>query len=119
MLAILHRKKASDWAGQPIDNPDLTVQHIFPRELLREKFGTDDINALANVTLMHKSVNSEIKDQPPNEYLRRYLLDHKLLSDHMIPMDEYLWKYEAFTDFREKREEIIRKEVNKLLNSLP
>ena len=119
LLAILHRKKASDWAGHPIDNPDLTVQHIFPRELLRVKFGTDDINALANVTLMHKSVNSEIKDQPPNEYLRRYLSDHKLLSDHMIPMDEYLWKYEAFTDFREKREEIIRKEVNKLLNSLP
>lgn len=118
LLAILHRKKASDWAGHPIDNPDLTVQHIFPRELLREDYGPEYINAFANVTLMHKSVNSEIKDQPPNEYLLRYLSDRKLLSDHLIPLDENLWEYKAFEDFLKRREEIIEKEVSKLLESL-
>ena len=67
---------------------------------------------------MHKSVNSEIKDQPPNEYLLRYLSDRKLLSDHLIPLDENLWEYKAFEDFLKRREEIIEKEVSKLLESL-
>lgn len=118
LLAILYRKKASDWAGHPIESSDLTVQHIFPRELLREEYESEFIDAFANVTLMHKGVNSQIKDQSPYEYLPRFNSDPKLLSDHLIPHDRSLWKYEEFEDFIEMREELITNEVSKLLKSL-
>lgn len=115
LLAILHRKNASDWAGHPINSNNITIQHIFPRELLKGKWGTEYIDAIANLTLINGNVNSEIQDLEPKDYLHRFSKD---LSDHMIPQSPGDWTLTNFESFLAKRDELIKQEIRNLMNSL-
>jgi hypothetical protein len=82
MHACLVDQEAKDWLnGEPIDllarsgslsfpGGDLTVHHIFPREILAS---IDDnpnyANCPANYALLSRSTNSEFGHNPPDEVL--------------------------------------------------
>ena len=58
------------------------------------------INNLANLTFIHKDINSEIEDTPPDEYLNKYINSAK---NHFISTDTNLWKLEQYPTFLEYR----------------
>lgn len=85
MFAWLVAQNAKDWmSGQPLDKiarlghplkrPEetLTVQHIFPRQLLAEQeYEQDESNYPANFAIIGRSQNSSLQDLPPIEAMAR------------------------------------------------
>jgi hypothetical protein len=106
---LLHRAGATDWAGAPVVSEQAAAHHIFPREFLKEhgENRAEYINCLGNLTLISPSINSEIGDAPPNEYLTRF--DEDVLRTHCIPLNRKLWKMDRFEDFLVERFRLISK----------
>lgn len=117
---LMHRAKATNWAGKLIKSEECAIHHIFPREVLREDGYEDErmINCLANLTIIDPGINSEIGDQLPSNYLPIYLKDEKVLDNHFIPKDRNLWKLENYERFLAVRIKLIWKEVKNLLEEL-
>jgi len=108
LYILLVQNEADDWNGTTLfQSDDLSRHHIFPREYLAENLELDEevikdtrINNLANITFIHKNINSEIEDDPPDSYLKNYKDSAK---KHFIPIDEKLWtinQYDTFLEFR-------------------
>jgi len=113
LYIILVRKGADDWTGVLLRSrkfTELAKHHIFPKEYLEQKINPEDpdtkeilINNLANITFIHKDINSEIEDKPPHEYLKEYIDSAK---KHFIPTDNTLWRieqYDTFLNYRIKQ----------------
>jgi len=102
--ALLHRNKATDWAGKDIRSENAAVHHIFPREFLKDNGETRDeyINCIGNLTFIDPAINSEIGDTPPEDYLKN-VKDSDLFERHMIPGDPKLWKFDNFEKFLDVR----------------
>jgi hypothetical protein len=116
LLSILYRKGASDWAGHSVSDPNITIQHIFPQDLLRRNnIPSEYINTLSNLTLINKSVNSQIQDMEPKDYFPKYESE---LTKHIIPLSKKYWKFEEFNAFIEERDKMIRDEIKNLMKSL-
>lgn len=117
---LLHRKKATDWAGKKIKSEDTAIHHIFPREILKEDGIQDEklINCLANLTLINPDINSEICDQLPAKYLPEYLKDECVLAEHFIPGNKKLWNTDNYEEFLDARLALIWKATKLLLEEL-
>lgn len=115
---LLHRGGATDWAGAPVVSEQSAAHHIFPREFLKEHGENRDeyINCLGNLTLISPSINSEIGDASPSDYLTRF--DEDVLRRHFIPHSRKLWKFDRFEDFLEERLRLIWKESASLIEEL-
>jgi hypothetical protein len=110
LYVILVKKEADDWNGVLINKRslnELAAHHIFPQEFLTVNLNIDEpdtkevlINNLANITFIHKDINSEIEDKPPEQYLEDYIDSAK---KHFISTDKNLWKLEQYTTFLEYR----------------
>jgi hypothetical protein len=83
MYAWLVSRQAKDWRSEDsleklarggdtsLPGGDLTVHHIFPRELLKEFVeNPDDVNRAANYALLSRSTNAKFGKTPPDEVLR-------------------------------------------------
>jgi hypothetical protein len=116
---LLHRNQAMDWAGKNIISEDAAVHHIFPREFLKEYGETRDeyINCIGNLTLIDPSINSEIGDTPPEDYLKGFK-DPDLLDRHMIPADPKLWKFDNYEKFLDARLKLVWKKASEMLEEL-
>jgi len=115
LLVLLYRRGASDWAGHSVSNNEITIQHIFPKEILKDYYENDFINNLANLTLINRSVNSQIQDMEPKEYLSKYSGE---LEKHLIPSDKKYWELDQFESFIEKREAMLKEGILTLMKSL-
>ncbi len=108
LYILLHKNGATDWAGHLISEKfaELARHHIFPREKLKEA-GIDDvmINHLGNITYINQSVNLELRDKLPGEYLGDY--NSKILEKHFIPLDRELWALENYERFVDKRMDLL------------
>jgi hypothetical protein len=115
---LLHNDKATNWAGKSVKPESAAIHHIFPREFLRDNGETreDMVNCLANLTYIDPSVNSEIGDTPPDEYLSGYSED--ILQQHFIPIDRKLYKIDNFPQFLKARFQLIWKATSALIDSL-
>jgi hypothetical protein len=113
LYVLLSRRNADDWNGVVINRrsqKDLARHHIFPYEFLEQNLNLDEpetkeflINTIANITFIHKDINSEIEDTPPDKYLSDYINSAK---NHFISTDKELWKleqYQTFLDYRIKQ----------------
>jgi hypothetical protein len=83
---------ASDWEGtliRELGSESLARHHLFPRSLFRT-VGEEEglISGIRNITLISPSLNSELSDRPPAEYLHQY---GEELRKHFIPEDRELW----------------------------
>jgi hypothetical protein len=99
---------ASDWEGtliRELGPESLARHHLFPRSLFRT-VGEEEglISGIGNITLISPSLNSELSDRPPAEYLHQY---GEELRKHFIPEDRELWGNDRFEEFCERRAELI------------
>lgn len=118
LLAYLRRNQASDWANHQILSSEVSIQHIFPRNILKERY-EERVNELSNLTFMNINLNKELQDTPPEDYLKEYLLNEpKVLRDHLIPMDPKLWDLDNFEKFMDARDELVQNAINSLISSL-
>lgn len=113
MLYILLVKKESDnWNGKLLSQcslKELARHHIFPKDYLEKELSIDNpddreilINNLGNITLIHKDINSEIGEDPPENYMKKYINSAK---KHFVSTDESLWEldqYQTHLDYRVK-----------------
>jgi hypothetical protein len=99
---------ASDWEGtliRELGSKSLAKHHLFPKNLFRtisEEEGY--LSGIGNITLISRSLNSELSDRPPVEYLHQY---GEELRRHFIPEDRELWGKDRFEEFCERRAELI------------
>jgi len=99
---------ASDWEGtliRELGSESLARHHLFPRSLFRT-VGEEEglISGIGNITLISPSLNSELSDRPPAEYLHQYGDE---LRKHFIPEERELWGKDRFEEFCERRAELI------------
>jgi hypothetical protein len=99
---------ASDWEGtliRELGSESLARHHLFPRSFFRT-VGEEEglISGIGNITLISPSLNSELSDRPPAEYLHQY---GEELRKHFIPEDRELWGKDRFEEFCERRAELI------------
>ena len=110
LYILLVKKDADNWNGRLLKESLLTEtarHHIFPKDFLERELNIDDpddreklINNISNITFIHKDINSEIGDDSPENYMRRYISSAK---KHFIPTDNVLWKLEQYQTFLEYR----------------
>lgn len=108
LYVLLHKNNATDWAGRPINERkfnQLARHHIFPKDELKEK-GEDEImtNHLGNLTFIDQRLNEELQNRLPEEYLNEYA---QVLEKHLIPTDKELWKIDNYSQFIDKRMELL------------
>ncbi len=115
---LLHRNRATDWAGKTIECESAAIHHIFPREFLKESGEEKDdvINCLGNLTFIAPSVNSEIGDTSPQEYFLQY--DKDVLQQHLISPNKNLWKVDNFDRFLDARLKLIWQQTSALMDDL-
>lgn len=92
-------------------NTKLDDHHIFPKEYLRKILGikeSDQIDCVANRTLIPRLTNIEIGDEPPSTYLKELqqsnqqlptCLQNHLITDELIG-GKYDKKYDEFIQLR-------------------
>ncbi len=93
----------------------LERHHLYPREYLKRTGITEtrDINQIANYALVEWTDNIDISDQPPSEYVPKYL--NRFNKDeikamyycHDLPDNWETMKYEEFLNERRKKITII------------
>lgn len=93
----------------------IELHHIFPKALLRQAgYKTAEINEIANMALVSGGTNRKIAKTPAEEYLKGILdkRDKDSLEARCIPLDQQLWKLEAYPQFLEYRRATLAKLVN-------
>jgi hypothetical protein len=117
---LLHRNRATDWAGKLVKSEETAIHHIFPREILKEEGIHDEklINCLANLTLINPSINSEICDQLPSNYLPEFAKQETVLEQHFIPRNRKIWNPDKYDEFLDARLALIWKATKDLLVEL-
>ncbi|MBW2066776.1 MAG: DUF262 domain-containing protein [Deltaproteobacteria bacterium] len=110
LYILLVKSQADDWNGKLVGQAnfsDLARHHIFPKDYLGENLELEEpetmeqhINNLANITFIHKDINSEIEDTPPDKYMGDYL---ESAIKHFIPSDKNLWSIDQYMTFLQYR----------------
>lgn len=119
---LARRANAQDWFNGVLihGTQSLEFHHIFPKEVLREKYDLRAnsylIDQVANLAFLSKRANLKINSQPPNQYLND-IQEHRLVAQS-VPMVQSLWSLEKFEDFLGLRREALAKGINQLLQSL-
>ena len=77
--------------------------HIFPKaylENLGSKYKDEQINCLANFSVLARTDNNKIKDQPPSKYCAQMPADNqileKILATHFCPTNMFADDYDSF-----------------------
>jgi uncharacterized protein with ParB-like and HNH nuclease domain len=103
---------------------ELQIDHIFPTSKLKEvkiqnnmkmmKYKKDDRDQIANLMLLTRDENGAggKGDKEPQEWFRDK--DNKYLRNHLIPIDQELWKIENYGSFIKERKKMIIKKFKEL-----
>ncbi len=119
---LARRANAQDWFNGVIihGTQSLEFHHIFPKEVLREKYDLRAnsylIDQVANLAFLSKRANLKINSRPPGQYLQD-VQEHRLKAQN-IPMDSKLWELNTFEDFLQARREALATSINQMLQSL-
>jgi len=102
--------------NQTIRNQD--IDHIMPKSILSSlNYGWDVINSIKNFQLIDYGTNRGIKNGKPfKDWMNNYVSDKpSFVKRHLIPDDEGTWEESRFSDFIEKRAELILAKICKYL----
>lgn len=119
---LARRASAQDWFNGVVihGTQSLEFHHIFPKEVLREKYDLRAnsylIDQVANLAFLSKRANLKINSRPPSQYLPD-VAEHRLKSQ-TIPMDRKLWEVNTFEEFLKARREMLATSINQMLQSL-
>ncbi len=110
LYVILVKNKADDWKGTLLSQQDISElarHHIFPKDFLDRNLETEEpdvkerlINNLGNITFIHQSINSELEDTSPEDYMESY---RSATIKHFVPTDKHMWSINQYKTFLEYR----------------
>lgn len=123
---------AVDWFnGAPIGKPQdksysTHKHHIFPSSQLYKKYYDSEnhlhrkiVNEIANRAILTADTNQEISNSLPAEYLPKVMEKYpEALNDQFVPMIPGLWEIERYSEFLEKRREIMAMKINEFMDNL-
>jgi hypothetical protein len=105
--------------------------HIYPRSVLKkENVKDDDINALANITVINAETNEKkLRWKEPWQYIREFRISERMLRDHGVPeswpgceMDDVSlreqWSTKRYSDFLLSRAQVLAERANEFLRGL-
>lgn len=97
LYLVLYDESAGDWVehtriaydkagGAAIAGFFPHWHHIFPKSLIRDDYSVDDVNALANITVMNAKTNvQKLQNKAPWKYIDEYHISATDLEQHAIP----------------------------------
>ncbi|NET26502.1 hypothetical protein [Okeania sp. SIO1I7] len=93
--------------------------HIFPKAYLEKNgYKSDEINCLANISMLSRADNNKIKDNPPSEYRSQMPTDdstlQKILGTHLCSQEMFSDDYHKFISMRADLLTQKAKELSKL-----
>jgi hypothetical protein len=124
MALLVHfaKTEARSFPGGKLVNraeEPLEVRCLFPRDALDRYADRDNEyvpDRLGNLTLLTRSDNETLGDQPPQVFLPN--VDRHEIVAHLVPPDPALWSVDAFTRFCEQRERELAVMIRNLLTDL-
>lgn len=125
-VSMLAENDARDWCDHHArldgtvsgHNARLQVHHFFPRSLLKKHGrGDDDINTVANYTLLSASTNLHVGAEEPATYMKRVQVPEAQLTKQCIPLNRDLWHLGRYDDFLEERRKLLTSAANDFLDS--
>ena len=141
LYLLIFRRGARDWIrhtriGYDETGAEITSgfepqwHHIYPRSVLkRANIPDDEINCLANITVLNERANLRLGRMLPSQYIRRFQISEQDLRDHLIPetfakaasdpdLLEKQWSLERYTEFAIERAKLLAEEANKFFQEL-
>ena len=127
IFTLMHKNGARDWntdlvisMRHPGKKDKIEFHHIFPKNILKDRYDRKEINDIANLTFIGKTTNITISDQDPNVYIKKIATEKGLgiLKQHCIPEDEELWHTNRFIDFTNERRKLLLELINDYLNNI-
>ena len=113
LYTLIRNRKAKDIFTKGIIGNSFDKHHIFPQAKMKEH-PKSSVNSLANLALINKDTNMELKDEMPFYYLRK--INKKLLDSQLIPLDENLYSENNFEQFLKVRRKLLAKEFKDFIN---
>lgn len=88
--------------------------HIFPKAILKKKYGAAEANEIANMAFVSGGTNRNLSAKPPEEYLAKIVSEQgaEALVAHCVPADPRLWTLDAFPEFLAYRREALAAAIN-------
>ena len=123
----LKRQGAKDWrSGLGISllhkgrQHLLQSHHIFPKAVLRGKYGRREINEIANRAFIGGRTNRGVSATPPAEYMPGVIKERgpEALTSQCVPVEPALWALPAYPQFLERRRKDLVKAINSMLDAL-
>jgi hypothetical protein len=138
LYLLIFRRGARDWVRRTRIGYDETGakglkpqwHHIYPRSVLkRANIPDDEINCLANITVLNERANLRLGRMLPSQYIRRFQISEQDLRDHLIPetfaraasdpdLLEKQWSLERYTEFVIERAQLLAEEANNFFQEL-
>lgn len=135
LYLVLFQNEGKDWVDRTRLGYDKTGgslsagfepqwHHIFPRRVLKDaQTPEDEINALANITVLNERTNvNKLSGKPPSRYIEQFGINAELLREHAVPdpfletVDETKWSVERYQDFLVERAQLLTREAKVLLH---
>ena len=126
MFLAFKAQGATDWRDQLIISlkhsgvqHKLQFHHIFPQALLNEaKLSKEKINDVCNLAFIGGHTNRKLSNKGPSDYLPSIIekQGEDTLRKQCIPIDETLWKLEAYDEFLEQRRILVANRLNEFLD---
>ncbi|MBM4288832.1 MAG: DUF262 domain-containing protein [Deltaproteobacteria bacterium] len=139
---VMFNRQARDWVDNTRIGYDKTGapvatgfepqwHHIYPRSILRDRYQDDEINALANITVLNERTNvKKLSAKEPIRYLQEFNITPELLTPHAVS-EKYLearrqggaefeaqWSLDSFQDFIQERNQTLAREANEFLQRI-
>lgn len=126
---LINKKPLNFSNGEPLQIEDVSSafnvkndHHVFPKNILKEYFYRDEINAILNICFLTFGENIKVKNKPPWVYLKEFGQNSnfaRILHSHALPYKQCLLKKgniaEKYENFKEVRMSLIRKDLTKMI----
>ena len=96
----------------------IQFHHIFPKDLLKGRYSTDEINDISNLAFISGKTNRQILNDLPAKYLPKLAADFgaSRFDYHLVPIDPELLTIEAYPMFILARRKLLTKRLNDFLS---
>jgi hypothetical protein len=96
----------------------IQFHHIFPKDLLKGRYSTDEINDISNLAFISGKTNRQIMNDLPAKYLPKLAADfgESRFDHHLVPLDPELLTIDAYPMFILVRRELLTKRLNDFLS---
>jgi len=118
---------AKDWTSRldiAIDHSGskhkLQFHHIFPKNYLKDRYSTQEINDICNLAFIGGKTNRKISDKAPEHYIAEYVSSQgqESFDKQCIPINEEILKKEQFRIFLERRRILVMKRLNSFIREI-